>query len=235
MRVKIKKELFVPKDTKVFYKGIEYGFNSNDELFIDIDGCERTLYVVNPVNSSVRVSVIDIFLEFFSGDSMITEICPDYSFDVLSDDNCEIILKENEQSFNFGYIVFKSFCAVSQTATLGNDRFAVRENIDKLAKKHKRLNLLVMSGLPLYILVALLAVLFSYELFLLYIIIFLIFTIPSIKSKRNFKKAVTKENIINYLSSNVIGYRTDENFEYNKMNKSSKFMFKIFDKLFKLR
>lgn len=232
MRVKIKREVFVPNNTSVIYKGNEYGFNSDGVLFIDMDDDDKTLYVKNPVSSSVSVSIIDVILELFAGDSMVTVIRPDYSFDMLSSDNSEILLKENEKEFHFGNIKFKSFCAVSQGASLGNDKFIIKD-IDKIAKKHKKLNLLVMSGLPLYIFIALLAVLITPSLFWVYIFIFLIFTVPSIKSSRNFKKTVTQENIIKSLTDNVTGYRTDENYEINKMSKSAKFMFKIFDKLFR--
>lgn len=232
MRVKIKKEVFVPSNTTIIYNGNEYRFNNDDILFIDIDDDDKTLYVKNPIASSVSVSLIDVILELFAGDSMITIIRPDYSFEILSNDNCEISLKENEKEFHFGNIKFKSFCAVSQGASLGNDKFVIKD-LDKVRKKHRKMNLFVMSGLPFYILIALLALTISTDLFWIFILIFTIFTIPSIKSKKNFKKAVTQDNIIKTLLDNVVGYRTDENYEINKMSKSGRFMFKIFDKLFK--
>lgn len=232
MRVKIKKEVFVPSNTTVIYKGNEYRFNSDDILFIDIDDNDKTLYVKNPIGSSVSVSLIDVILELFAGDSMITIIRPDYSFEILSNNNCEIFLKENEKEFHFGNIKFKSFCAVSQGANLGNDRFIIKD-LDKVRKKHRKMNFFVMSGLPFYILIALLALTISTNLLWVFILIFIIFTIPSIKSRKNFKKSVTQDNVIKTLCDNVTGYRTDENYDIKNMSKSGRFMFKIFEKLFK--
>lgn len=231
MRVKLNAEdVFYKNYLSVVYKNQEYRFNNSNYIFIDIDEDCRKIYIKNNSKSNVSLNYLDLILVLLAGDGTITTMCADYSFEILSKDNCEILLLENKFN-NKHSIYFESYCAVSKTAELGNDYFMCRD-LDRLNKKSRRLSFLLMSGLPFYILLAfLLLVLEPEQLIIPLIAIFLLFTIPSIRQRRRIKKCATNEKINAKLLENVNGYRADENYGDKLKTKSEKFIEKIFSKM----
>lgn len=214
----------------VIYKNQEYSTKNKDSIFLEIDDNDRKIYIKNNSKSSVSLDWLDIFLEMFYGESTTTSIYSDYSFEILSNENCEITIKENDFIIN-DRMKYLSFCAVSDNALLGNDCF-ITGDTSKLIKKHRKLHLFLLSGLPLYILVAILALVFDYSLFWIFIMIFLLFTLPSIKQRKKFKKYLESPIALEALQKNVIGFRTEKNYEEKIMTKTDKFFFKLFEKLF---
>ncbi len=231
MRVKITAErVLFKRNLSVVYKNQEYFFNGSDFVFIDVDGSDRRIYVKNNSKSGVCINFLDLILELLTGDGTITTVCADYSFEILSNDNCEISLIENKYN-NKHNIYFESYCAMSQTAELGNDCFYCND-LDKLNKKSRRMSLYLMSGLPLYILLAvLLLILKPEQLIIPLIAVLLLFTIPSIRQRRRVKKCVTKENISLKLLGNVNGFRTDKNYDDKLKTKSDRFIEKFIGKM----
>lgn len=231
MRVKLNaKDVFFKRSLSVVYKNQEYFFNDNDYIFIDIDEDCRRIYIKNNSKSNVSLNYLDLLLVLLAGDGTITTVCADYSFEILSNDNCEILLIENKFN-NKHNIYFESYCAKSQTAELGNDCFICRD-LDRLNKKSKRLSFFLMSGLPLYVILAfLLLILKPEQLIIPLLVMFLLFTIPSIRQRRRIKKSAVKEKINAKLLENVNGYRTDENYGDKLKTKSEKLIEKIFSKM----
>lgn len=214
----------------VIYNNQEYPSKNNNYIFLDLDDDHKKIYIKNHSKSSVSFDLLDLFLEMFYGDSTTTLIYCDYSFEILSNENCEITLKENNFVIN-DRIKYLSYCAVSENAELGNDRF-ISQNIDKLIKKHKRIHFLFLSGLPLYILIAILALIFDNGLLWIFILIFLLFTLPSIKQRKTLKKHIENKTGIENLQKNVTGFREDDKYEEKLLSKADKIFFKLFEKLF---
>ncbi|MCH5314721.1 MAG: hypothetical protein J1E81_02315 [Eubacterium sp.] len=230
MRVKITADNVFFKSLSVVYKNKEYSFKNDDCIFIDIDDSDRKIYVKNHSKSSITINFFDLIVGILAGDRTVTTVCCDYVFEIMSSDNCEISIVENKLN-NKHNIYYESYCAVSKTAVLDNDRF-IPNNINRLNKKSKKLSFFLMSGLPIYVLLAFLLIIIKPEQLIIPLIaVFLFFTIPCIIQHRRIKKYVREESISRKLLENVNGFRTDENYAEKLKTKSDKFIEKIVSKM----
>lgn len=229
MRVKITKENKF-KNITVIYKNQEYVIK-NCPLFLDLDENDKRIYVKSSNKSKVFLDFTDLIVfQAFFGDSVETMIYCDYSFEILNNENCEIIIKDNYYKVN-DRITFYSYCADGENVMFGEDRYFTGD-LKKLIKKHRRLHFFIASGLPIYIILIILAMIFSDYIYYICIIIFLVLTLPSITQRKKFKKFVTSPQGINELIKNAKEIRKNPTFMYEPQTKIEKAFSKLFEKLF---
>lgn len=184
---------------------------------------------------SVSISILDVLLGLFLGDSTITKIYCDYEIEVkkLIDETVIIVLEENrwcprEQAY------FASCCAISENSEITDKQYPVR-NLEKTKKKHKRLHLYVSSLLPIGLILFICIFIFSppnlaISFFLFWV---LFFGYPSMKEIKRFKK-LSDLNLINEKMLEHSKYRKEHGTDfYDDNSKTAKFVEKVFDKIFK--
>lgn len=186
------------------FNGNAHELTKGQYVFLYTEDSYAKINAISRGESSVSINLLDIFTGLFLGSSTYTIINCNYTFTVEGENDCEVILENNFVAKSIGSECnFESVCANTIGCTLADECYYA-EDLKKFKKKNTRLQLFVFSGLPIYILLALLCLILKDWFYMVVsVIIFAICTVPSIIRIFKFKRKLKNETISNSLTENA--------------------------------
>ena len=190
--------------------------------------CNENTRTMN--KSSVHINWLDIFFQMFGGDSTITKLYCDYSFQVKDSSVPFIKLKDNYWHPREQLSIHACY---ADDGSVINESYSI-PHLDRIKKKHRNLHLYVTSLLPVGI-ILLFCMLFFEPLFsaLGFILWFFFFPFLSIKEIKRFKEATKPDYVNNELCRYAVERRTGDRMFGDDTSKTGKFVEKVLGKMFK--
>ena len=214
---------------KAIVNGKEYDFDIKTALDVE-NNSSLNVDLICMNKNSVHLNWLDVILGVFFGDSTVTAIHCDYSFQINDNQETTITIKNN--NWHSKEQLFLNSCYADVCV---NDEKYILPDISKIRRKHTNLHLFVSSLLPIGILLIILMFIISppgLPILLFFIWIF-VFGIPSIKEVKKFKRAVSQENINQILTDSANEHRQGTVYPDYPASKSGKLVEKILNKMFK--
>lgn len=210
-KVKLKNNT-VSHNLTVTTEGKTYYIKKKDCIVID------TLNDIIPIEISVdrrdKVSVkwLNVILtEAIDTDARST-VYFDYRCTVKADDNCELIIVDNNYRENDS-LKLSSVRIVSPSKNICEEEYSHSNDGKSCKRKHTLLQMIFLSGLP-WVILGVIYSFFDLEIGLIIAIVILFFvaTVPSIKSVKRFNKAINSASDL--LSINIIDRCDYDKVEY---------------------
>lgn len=182
--------------------------------------------LISKKQNSVKIDWLDIILfKMIFGTSSVTNIYPDYSFEINNAFIDKITLEYND--FSPANNVSISACCTS--IEMKDEEYKII-NIDKLKKDHRIRQLLITSALPVDIVFLILIFIIesSSEVVIILALFLLFFTIPSFREIHRYKKIMKAEELNEKLLLNGI-QRRKNGFKFEDNSFSGKIVKKLFN------
>ncbi len=216
----------------LYCEGKEYNLLENGFTDVNtINNYASLSFIINDKNT-VYPNLTDLLCGIINPYSLACNLKCNYTCNILCSENiCNVCVTDiMAQEDN---IVFESIFLSSPNAKIESTNYKLT-NVSSVIKKHTMLQLLLFSALPItLLLIAFCLKNFSWSLFELIIVDLLILVFPGIKRIKQFNDSCNDTLAKELLSIIEFKKRNDTLEDSQTETKIERFVFKIFDKLFK--
>lgn len=222
------------KHAYLFYDGKSYNLSDNHIFDVETNKIDTARFLIDIRDkNNVYPNLVDLFFGILDPENPICKIKCSYVFDVESTlEYCSIIINDLISSNDNG-IIYESVFIYSENANIKTIDYKLGD-VESTKKRYIFLQLFVLSSLPLTLFLIILCIInFSWGLISIVLLDILLLVFPAIKKIKQFNETCTDINARNILLNSELKQKNDISQLCKEETKTEKFLFKLFDKIFK--
>lgn len=218
----------------LIYEGKSYDLSDNHIVEIENDTKNKVRLLIDIRDkNNVYPNLIDLFFGILNPENSICKIKCSYVCDIVSAFECCSIIIDDLISSNDNNIIYESVFIDSKNSSIQTVDYKLSD-IESTKKRYTILQLFGLSSLPLTLFLIILCIAnFSWGLISIVLLDILLLVFPGIRKIKQFNEVCTDTNARNVLLNAEFRRRNDISQLDKEETKAEKFLFKLFDRIFK--